>query len=167
MVSLHDLLIHYLEEKIMNNNDPALQEVLNCIIVGGGDQQCVDEFGDDELKIDYEQLKHYYQKNKSSLDDEYNLVCSYAIYKFISDATTNNANNALEIIKEAAESNSVKDFCNNHFDTFLSPNDTTQKEYASALENFAISKCINEKELRKITSMIYAIIKFYRNGSTN
>lgn len=157
MVSLHDLLIHYLEEKIMNNNDPALQEVLNCIIVGGGDQQCVDEFGDEELQLVYEQLKQYYQKNKSSLDNENNLVCSYAIYKHIFDATSNNA---LEIIKEAAGSNSVKDFYSNHFDTFY-PDDT-------ALENYVISQCGTEKELRKITSMIYAIMKYYKkNGTTN
>ena len=158
MVSLHDLLIHYLEEKISNNNNPALQEVLNCIIIGEDDQLCVDEFGDEDIKIDYEQLKQYYQTNKTSLDDEYNIICSYAIYNYISNATTNSA---LEIIKEAAGSNSVKDFCDNHFDTFLSPNDT-------ALEEYAISKCSTDTELRELVSMIYAIMKYHKkNGTTN
>ena len=157
MISLHDLLIHYLEEKISNNNDPALQEVLNCIITEGGDQQCVDEFGDDELKIDYEQLKRYYQTNKSSLDNENNLVCSYAIYKHILDATNYGV---LKIIKEAAESNSAEEFFKTHFDDTFSYNDT-------ALKECVFSKCLNEIEHRKIVSMIYAILKFYRNERTN
>lgn len=150
MADLHELLLKYLDM-----NKEKYEEVLNCINnKEGDDQQCVENFGDDALKI-------YYQSNKPSEDDK-NLVAICAIDKKVSNPTNKERlDDTLNIIKEAAGSNSVEDFCNNHFDTFSPNKDALSKWMKSEFED-------KDTERKKIVSMIYAIMKYYKkNGTTN
>lgn len=143
MADLHELLLEYLNKNIEKN-----QAVLDCIRSGEKDQICVEKSNDEALKTYYQAIKPF--------EDIYNFVCSYAIKKQVTELL-----NALKVIEEAAKSDSVKDFCDNYFDTFLSSDNTV-------LEKYAFSQFKTEIEQRKIVSMIYAIMKYYKeNGSTN
>lgn len=153
MADLDEFIHKYFEENIKKD-----KTVLECIDLGIGGQQCVEVFGDNDIK---DKLKEYYQNNQL---DEGSIVALEAIKQQVTKLF-----NALKIIKQAAKSDSVKDFCDNYFDTFLSPNEDAKEKYATAIKEYAISQYSADANTeKKIVSMIYAIMKYYKeNGTTN
>ena len=144
MAELDEFIHKYFEDNIKNN-----KTVLECIDQGNDGQYCIENFGEEDLK---EYLKKYYQNNQ--LDDD-TIVAAHAVIKQVTELF-----NALKVIKEAAKSDSVKDFCDNHFDTLSSDEE--------ALKTWKQSAFKDTDTEQKIVSMIYAIMKYYKeNGTTN
>ena len=153
MADFDEFIHNYFVENVKKN-----KTVLECIDLGIDGQQCVEILGDNDIK---DKLKEYYQNNQL---DEGSIVAIQAIKKQVTELF-----NALKIIKQAAKSKSVEDFCENHFNTFRSPDVKAQNEYATAIKEYALSQCSADANTeKKIVSMIYAIMKYYKeNGTTN
>jgi hypothetical protein len=150
MADLHELLLKYLDQ-----NKEKYEEVLKCIENKEGDDQfCIDSHGDGTLQKYYQAIKPF--------EDDKNFVAIYAIDEKIPDPTKKGQlDDALEVIKDAAESNSAKDFCEHHFDTFSYKADALSKWMQSEFNG-------QETQQKQIVSIIYAIIKYYReNGTIN
>ena len=146
MADFDEFSHNYFVENVNKN-----KTVLECIDLGIDGQQCVEILGDDDIK---DKLKEYYQNNQL---DEGSIVAIQAIKKQVTELF-----NALKVIKQAAGSKSVKDFCDNRLKTFSSNKDALNTWKQS------VFKDKDADTEQKIVSMIYAIMKYYKeNGSTN